>query len=84
MTVLYTKESNMLTIFFGSSEIEESVEHEPGLWLDLDKEGNVVGIEAHDATAFLERATSSEGLELPEKVRRLLPSSKGASPEVLT
>ncbi len=76
MTILYTKESNMLTIFFGSSEVEESVEHEPGLWLDLDKEGNVVGIEVHDALSFLERAASSEGLEVPEKIKRLASASK--------
>jgi uncharacterized protein YuzE len=71
MTILYTKESNMLTLFFGSSEVEESIEHEPGLWLDLDKDGRVIGIEAHDAAGFLERAATSEGLELPEKIKRL-------------
>jgi uncharacterized protein YuzE len=71
MTILYTKESNMLTLFFGSSDVEESIEHEPGLWLDLDKDGNVIGIEAHDALSFLEKAASAEGLELPKKVKRL-------------
>lgn len=75
MTILYTKESNMLTIFFNSSAVEESVEHEPGLWLDLDKEGKVIGVEAHDALSFLERAASSDGLELPEKVKRLATTS---------
>jgi uncharacterized protein YuzE len=74
MTILYTKESNMLTIFFGSAEVQESIEHEPGLWLDLDKDGNVIGVEAHDAAGFLERAASSEGLELPEKIKRLVAS----------
>lgn len=66
----------MLTIFFGSSEVEESVEHESGLWLDLDKEGNVIGVEAHDALSFLEKAASSEGLELPQRVKRFASTSK--------
>jgi hypothetical protein len=36
--------------------------------LDLDKKSNVVGIKAHDATAFLERAAWGEKLEISEKL----------------
>ncbi len=67
MTVLYTKDANILTIFLGG-EVHETVEHRPGLFLDLDPSGKVVGVESHDAVAFLAEAQRDSGLELPEVV----------------
>ena len=69
MTVLYTKDANILTIFLGG-EVAETVEHRPGLFLDLDAAGKVVGVESHDAAAFLKEAQGDDGLELPEKLER--------------
>ena len=65
MTVLYTKDANILTIFLGG-EVHETVEHQPGLFLDLDDSGKVIGVETHDAEAFLAEAQCESGVELPE------------------
>ena len=69
MTVLYTKDANILSIFLGG-EVHETVEHRPGLFLDLDEAGRVVGVESHDAEAFLKEAQGGAGVELPENVER--------------
>lgn len=44
-------------------------EVKPGLFLDLDKEGRVIGLETHDAKGFLEEAKRDEGavLTLPDE-----------------
>lgn len=63
MTVLWTQEANILSVFLGG-EIEDTVEVRPGLFLDLDAEGRVVGFETHDAAALLEQAKTNEGFEV--------------------
>jgi uncharacterized protein YuzE len=68
MTILYTKDANILSIHLGG-DVEETIEFQEGLYLDIDKDGQVIGIEAHDAQAFLERASTADGIELPSVVR---------------
>lgn len=45
MKVKYNADMDALVIGFSDSKIEESSEDKPGIILDYDKEGNVVGIE---------------------------------------
>ncbi len=68
MKILYTKDSNILSVHLGG-DIEETIECQEGLYLDVDKDGQVIGIEAHDAEVFLEQAPSADGIELPSVVR---------------
>ena len=63
MNVLWTEEANILSIHLGG-EVERTIEVKPGLFLDLDKEGRVVGLETHDAKGFLEEAKQDEGVAL--------------------
>ena len=50
MKVTYDSEVDVLRIFFSSAPIEESDEEKPGIIIDYDKDGNVVGIEILDAS----------------------------------
>ena len=50
MRVIYDPEVDVLRILFSSAAIEESDEDKPGVILDYDKEGNVVGMEILDAS----------------------------------
>ena len=50
MRVTYDPEVDVLRILFSSAAIEESDEDKPGVILDYDKEGNVVGMEILDAS----------------------------------
>ena len=68
MNVSWTEEANILSIFLGG-EVEQTVEVQPGLFLDLDKEGRIVGLETHDAAHFLEAAKCSEGVTVASPKR---------------
>jgi len=50
MRVTYDPEVDVLRILFSSAAIEESDEDKPGVILDYDKDGNVVGMEILDAS----------------------------------
>ena len=50
MKVKYDKETDTLRIIFSDGEIEESDEDKPGVILDYDKDGNVVGMEILSAS----------------------------------
>ena len=54
MKVTYDPNVDVLRILFSSAEIEESDEDKPGVILDYDKEGNVVGLEILDASKRVE------------------------------
>ena len=54
MKVIYNQEVDVLRILFSSSTIEESDEVKPGVILDYDREGNIVGIEVLDASKRME------------------------------
>ena len=59
MKARYDPKSDTLTLVFRSTPVHESDEDRPGVILDYDREGNVVGIEILDA---------SKRVENPEKV----------------
>jgi uncharacterized protein YuzE len=49
MKVTYDQEVDVLRVVFSSAKIHESDEDKPGVILDYDKDGNVVGIEPRSA-----------------------------------
>lgn len=50
MKVTYDPESDVLRMVFSGAAIRESDEDTPGVILDYDKDGNVVGLEILDAS----------------------------------
>lgn len=60
MKINYDREVDVLRIEFSHSAIEESDETRPGVILDYDKEGNVVGMEILDASKRTENPSMVE------------------------
>ena len=58
--VTYDPEVDVLRILFTSAAIEESDEEKPGLILDYDSAGNIVGLEVLDASRKIENPRSLE------------------------
>jgi len=60
MKVTYDPEVDVLRILFSNAAIEVSDEDKPGVILDYDASGNVVGIEILDASKRMENPRSVE------------------------
>jgi len=60
MKINYDPEVDILRIIFNDNPIEESDEDKPGIILDYDKKGNVVGLEILDASKQIENPRSLE------------------------
>ena len=60
MKVIYDPEVDVLRILFSSAPIEESDEDKPGVILDYDKGGNIVGMEILDASKRMENPRAME------------------------
>lgn len=60
MKVTYDPEVDVLRIVFSSLPIEESDEEKPGVILDYDKDGNIVGLEILDASKRMENPRAVE------------------------
>ncbi|MBI5632571.1 MAG: DUF2283 domain-containing protein [Nitrospirae bacterium] len=60
MKITYDPEVDVMRIVFSSSPIEESDEEKPGVILDFDKAGNVVGMEILDASKRMENPRTVE------------------------
>jgi uncharacterized protein YuzE len=58
--VTYDAEVDVLRILLSDRPIEESDEDKPGVILDYDKDGNVVGLEILDASKRMENPRSVE------------------------
>ena len=54
MKVIYNQEMDVLRILFSQAAIEESDEDKPGIILDYDTDGNIVGLEVLDASKRME------------------------------
>ena len=54
MKVTYDPEVDVLRILFRDAPVEESDEDKPGVILDYDKDGNVVGMEVLNASQRVE------------------------------
>ena len=50
MKVTYDQETDCLRIILNDDDIEESDEDKPGVIIDYDKLGNIVGLEVLDAS----------------------------------
>jgi len=60
MKVTYDPEVDVLRILLSNSPIEESDEDKPGVILDYDKDGNIVGLEILNAS---KRVTNPRSVE---------------------
>lgn len=60
MKVTYDPEVDVLRILFNDAPIEETDEEKPGIILDFDKDGNVVGLEIPDASKRMANPRSLE------------------------
>ena len=60
MKVTYDPKVDVLRILFRNAPIEESDEDKPGIIIDYDKAGNIVGMEILDASKRVENPTSVE------------------------
>jgi uncharacterized protein YuzE len=54
MKVTYDPEVDVLRILFRDAPVEESDEDKPGVILDYDKQGNIVGLEVLNASQRVE------------------------------
>ncbi len=54
MKVTYDRETDILQLVFTSAPVDESDEDKPGVIIDYDKNGNVVGMEILDASKRIE------------------------------
>jgi len=60
MKVTYDQEVDVLTIRLSGAPVEESDEDKPGVILDYDKDGNMVGIEILNASKRMENPRALE------------------------
>ncbi len=64
MKVTYDSEVDVLRVLFSNAPIEESDEDKPGVILDYDKNGNIVGVEILDAQKRLGTRENVRQVEL--------------------
>jgi uncharacterized protein YuzE len=60
MKIVYDPEVDVLRIVFNDLPVEESDEEKPGLILDYDKNGNIVGVEILNASNRVENPRALE------------------------
>ena len=60
MKITYDLEVDVLRMVFSNAPIEESDEDKPGVIIDYDKDGNVVGLEILDASKRMENPRAVE------------------------
>jgi uncharacterized protein YuzE len=58
MKITYDPEVDVLRILFSNAPIEECDEDKPGVIIDYDREGNVVGIEIMDASEWMDNPSA--------------------------
>jgi len=83
MKVTYDPAVDVLRILLHSGPVEESDESKPGLILDYDKAGNVIGLEILDASQRTDNPRAME-YAIAEPLRRnkaLAVACEGAAPE---
>ncbi len=60
MKITYDPEVDVLRILLSTAEVEESDEDKPGIILDYDRDGNLIGIEILDASKRMENPQALE------------------------
>ncbi len=63
MKVIYDREVDVLRLTFRQGPVAESDEDKPGVILDYDRDGNIVGMEILDASKRVENPSSVEFAE---------------------
>ena len=58
MKIVYDQQVDVLRIVFSAAQVDESDEDKPGLVLDYDRDGNIVGLEVLDASKRVESPTA--------------------------
>lgn len=58
MKIKYNKEADAMYLRFSDAEVAESDEDKPGIIIDYDKDGKIVGIELLDASQRTENPGS--------------------------
>lgn len=58
MTIKYDKEADAMYLKLSNAEVAESDEDKPGIIIDYDKDGKIVGIELLDASQRTDNPTS--------------------------
>ncbi len=58
MNIKFDKETDVVYLRFSDAEIAESDEEKPGIIIDYDKNGNIVGIEILDASKKMNKPGS--------------------------
>ena len=56
----YDRNDDVLTVIFSETQVEESDEIKPGVIVDFDAAGNVVGLEILDASQRIQNPLSME------------------------
>ena len=60
MKVIYYPTIDVLSILFNTAPIAESSVSKPGVIMDYDKDGNLIGLEIIDASVCIENPSSLE------------------------
>ena len=60
MKVIYDQEVDILRIILNDTDIDESDEDKPGIIIDYDDRGNIVGMEILDASTRIENPRTLE------------------------
>ena len=60
MRIIYDQEADVLRILLNDSVTEESDEHKPGVIIDYDEQGTVVGLEILNASKRIETPRTLE------------------------
>ena len=60
MRIIYDQEVDILRILLNDSVTEESDEHKPGVIIDYDEQGNVIGLEILNASSRVENPRTLE------------------------
>ena len=58
MNIKYDKEADAMYLKFSDAEVAESDEDKPGIIIDYDKDGKIVGIELLDASQRTDNPSS--------------------------
>ena len=60
MKAVYDPEVDVMRILFSDAPVQESDEGKPGVVIDYDKDGNIVGLEILDASRRMDNPRSFE------------------------
>jgi len=60
MKIIYDPEVDVLRLLFSNAPIEESDEDKPGVIIDYDKNGNIVGMEFLDASKLMDNPRAGD------------------------